>query len=391
MATRRRSKARTINGAVSDIQQRLRYVEARPSYSRLAAQVVRRTNVQPRAIASDQLAIDGVITENIATDAVTNDSLAPNAVTTENISNNSVTTPTMASSSVTNDKMADDAISTSNIRNDAVTEPKLASNSVTTAKIVDSNVTRSKIENGAINRDKIQDGEITTSKLAFGAVITEKIGAGQVSTDNIGQGQVRSNNIDTASITRPKLAFSAVGEAELGGNSVSSGKIQGGAVTNAKLAGGISRDKLGFSVALEGHTHSQYAGSGHGHSGGTNFAGVPTHAHSFSTSTRELKTDISDHEIDASKLLELQLKRFKYKNSARDLSKNSEWEYGYLAEDLYDLGITEPLAYGSDGAPNRINYGLVGVLALELIKQQQARIDNLEREIMSIRKGGNDD
>ena len=90
-------------------------------------------------------------------------------------------------------------------------------------------------------------------------------------------------------------------------------------------------------------------------------------------------------------MLNLELKKFKYKNSEKDLTKNSEWEFGYMAEDLYELGITEPLAYDSDGNPNRVDYSLIGVLAVELLKNQEKRISKLEEELAALRKDGNDD
>lgn len=410
MATRRRTKARTLTGALSDVQERLRYVEARPSYSRLAAQVVRRTNVQPRAIASDQLAIDGVTAVNIATDAVTNDQLAPDSVTNENISDNSVTTESVSNSSITNEKLADDSVSTAKIRNLAVTTEKINNSAVTTEKINSGAVTTDKINGSAVTTEKINDSAVTTSKLAFGAVITEKIGAGQVSTDNIGQGQVRTNNIDFASITRPKLAVSAVGVVELGVNAVATEKIQNDAVTRAKLnftpvetvsaggglSGGGSARSLTLSVnfdsvARSNHGHSQYSATNHTHSGSTTSVSgttVANHSHGISgLSTRKMKKDIEDYSIDPNKVLDLSLKRFRYLNHAKKFQQstgNRDWNYGYIAEEVLESGLEELLVYDENGEPFGLNYGLVGVLSLELIKSMKNEIEDLKNKVYTL-------
>lgn len=53
MATRRGAGRSSITGAIGEVQRRLRYLEGRPAPSKLSAQVVRRTNIQPRAVATD--------------------------------------------------------------------------------------------------------------------------------------------------------------------------------------------------------------------------------------------------------------------------------------------------------------------------------------------------
>ena len=129
-----------------------------------------------------------------------------------------------------------------------------------------------------------------------------------------------------------------------------------------------------------GTLDDRYARSSHGHGGTTSFTNATGHSHTVSvSSSRAFKTDISDYSFDTTKLLKTNLVKFKYLNSMKDLTKNFDWEYGYIAEELQELGLLEPLAYNASGEPNRVNYSLIGVLTLELVKEQQRRIEELEK------------
>jgi hypothetical protein len=82
------------------------------------------------------------------------------------------------------------------------------------------------------------------------------------------------------------------------------------------------------------------------------------------------------------------MKRYKYKNSQRGYhdATNREWMYGYIAEDLQELGVEEVLSYDKDGLPDGINYGLISILTLELIKVQQAETDELKEELKKLKE-----
>jgi len=420
------ARRNSLIGNLTDTQRRLQLLESRPSYTRLASQVVTRTNIRPKTISTDQIENLSIKNGLIGTDEVTNRNLSTNSVTTDNITPGNVTTGTIASSAVTADKIQDSAVTTAKIADSAVTTAKIANSAVTTAKIADGNVTTAKIAGSAVTTDRISDGAITTAKLAFAAVTTSKIGAGQVSTDNIGQGQVRTFNIDFANITRQKMAANSVGDIELINGNVTNAKLANGAVTTSKIGDGeVTRAKINFSVISSitagtaitvggtdgsptvGVNYSvldlRYARTSHNHSGTTGASAHPTysittgqppnqttiqvHSHDFfAGSTRTIKKDISTYEFDTSKLLKTTLVRFKYLNAYKDLTRNAEWEYGYIAEDFEEVGLEEPLAYNSDGQPNRINYSLIGVLTLELVKEQQNRIEALEKTISEMKK-----
>jgi hypothetical protein len=107
------------------------------------------------------------------------------------------------------------------------------------------------------------------------------------------------------------------------------------------------------------------------------------------SSTIRIKKDVSNYVLnDPKNILNLKMKRYKYKNSQRGYhdTTNREWMYGYIAEDLQELGVEEVLSYDKDGLPDGINYGLISILTLELIKVQQAETDELKEELRKLKE-----
>ena len=136
------------------------------------------------------------------------------------------------------------------------------------------------------------------------------------------------------------------------------------------------------SFATSGHGHGRvdtsFAGDHLGHGGHTHFSNI--------TSSRKLKKEISDYDIDINKLFLLQPKKFKYKNQARLASKNREWDYGYIAEEALAIGVEEIVGYDEKGEVDSINYGLLSVFVLEIAKKQQSEIDLLKQEIERLKE-----
>jgi hypothetical protein len=121
---------------------------------------------------------------------------------------------------------------------------------------------------------------------------------------------------------------------------------------------------------------------------------VPGHRHTISglgnVSSRRLKKDIEDYSIDPEKVLKLNLKRFRYLNHARRYQNNlgnRDWSYGYIAEEVLDSGLEELLIYDDQGEPFGLNYGLVGVLSLELVRSLKEQVDNLNQRVLELERG----
>lgn len=524
MATRRRSRRKSISGNLTDIQKRIRYLETRPSAGRLASKAVATRNLALRAVEEDAVADNAIVRRSIAAAAVgtaeienssiTTDLIATNAVTTNSIAPGAVTGSELAADSVTSDKIAAGAVGNSELGNNVVTTDKIANDSVTDEKIdgisgskiiggvqgsliVDRTITGTKLVPSTITATELADNSVTEDRIALGAVTNTKIANGAVVTDKIFIQAVTSDKLQLSGVTTIRIADSAVTTAKIADINVTSAKIfpqavtadklglgavetiriADGAVTNAKL-GSISADKItsgtfaeariptipaskvsglsnllgtatvsgtGISrtfstsgsfrslditintgtgsnqLAVGNHTHTAtgitainagsgisvsasgttrtisvqpgvYSGVSHGHGRvDTSFAGSHVghggHTHfSNITSSIKLKKEISDYNIDIDKLFLLQPKRFKYKNQARLASKNREWDYGYIAEEALALGVEEIVGYDEKGEVDSINYGLLSVFVLEIVKKQQNDIDLLKQEIERLKE-----
>jgi len=202
----------------------------------------------------------------------------------------------------------------------------------------------------------------------------------------------------------------AIGSGEIINGAVGTDELASGAVTNAKLANGavsylnISSTAVGTGsnqLARGDHGHSNYAGSTHYHSfsiasgGAHSHVGASgAHTHTGNTgapligplaSSRRFKTDISSYmPEDLQKVLQLQLVKYKYHKQWTPLNENREWSYGYIAEDVEDLGIKEIVGYDDKMRPNSINYGLLSTLVLEIVKVQQSEIDSLKQQLAKL-------
>jgi len=519
MATRRRSRRKTISGNLTDIQKRIRYLETRPSAGRLASKAVATKNLALRAVEEDAVADNAIVRRSIASaavgtaeiesDSITNDLIASNAVNTDSIAPSAVTSDELATDSVTSDKIATGAVGTSELGTDSVTNDKLATNSVnadsiaagsvgeteladnavTTNKIANDSVTDAKIDGisgskiiggidgalivaNSITGGKLANDTITATQLATGSVTDDALATASVGYDELKKYNIYSDNIVGNTIIgragthpaggTPHLQNFTIGSDDIFTGAITTAKISLGAVTggriadstisDSKLLSGISPSKItglsnvlttctvsgtgisrNFStsgsfrslditisagtgsnqLAIGNHTHATGAvgahthnaslsmnsmlisGGAHGHTGqnGSHSHGVtPVGIVSVGgvvTSTLKLKQDISDFAIqDPKNILNLKMKRYKYKNSVRGIQNryNREWMYGYIAEEVQDTGVEQILAYDKNGDPDGIDYGLLSVLVLELVKVQQTEIDSLKEEIQRLKE-----
>lgn len=485
MATRRRSRRKTISGNLTDIQKRIRYLETRPAASRLASKAVATKNVALRAIEEDLVADNAIVRRSIAAaavgtaeienSAITSNLLATNSVGTDAIAPNSVTTSELATDSVTTDKIATGAVTTNELGTDSVTNDKLATDSVNSDSILAGSVGTTELA-GGIPDDKIAGmsaskliGDVQDDQIA-GMSVSKLIGdvqdsqiAGMSSSKLIGDVQdsqiagvsaskisgvladanipgIDASKIDSGTLAEARIPTLTTAKIpDLPASKITSGTFAEAripSITNAMLAGGITNGKIssvnadtittgtipsvnrlpadvmtgltgsggiiitgsgrtrnvafsGGSYALANHTHSTYAanqrydtsmaGSHIGHGGHTHFITTVS-------STKKLKKEISDYSIDLEKLLLLQPKRFKYRNQARMASKNREWDYGYIAEEALELGVEEIVGYDEKGEVDSINYGLLSVFVLELVKKQQDEINLLSEEIKRLKE-----
>jgi hypothetical protein len=239
MATRRRSRRKSISGNLTDIQKRIRYLETRPGAGRLAS----------KAVATKNLALRAVEEDTVADNAIVRRSIANAAVGTAEIEQDSITNALLATNAVNADSIEPGAVGTTELAPDAVTTDKIATNAVTTNEMAPDSVTNSQIATNAVNADSVAPGAIGTNELADLAVTTAKIDNAAVTTAKIGDLQVTDAKID--GIQGSKIIGGVDGDLIINGSieaikiagvnatvligDIESNQIADGAITTAKI------------------------------------------------------------------------------------------------------------------------------------------------------------
>jgi len=307
----------------------------------------------------------------------------------DQIEPNSITEDQMATDSIGFDELQVDSVDSAQIRFNAVTEGIIDDLAIVRRHINDNVIIDRMINAGAVQTRGIQNLAVTTGKIADLAVTNAKIAGGSITQSKIAPGAAIISVVQGTGI----------------GINASSGSLSGG--------GSSSTVSLNFGtgasqVAQGNHTHSASGVPSHTHpvnasiSGATSSGGAHTghtgHSHpvtlnwSITTSapsSLKLKKEISDHQpADIKNILNLRLKKYKYKNQLRHLQDgiNREWMHGYIAEEVQELGFEELLGYDEKGEPASLNYGLLSTLILELVKVQQTEIDSLKEEIQRLKE-----
>jgi hypothetical protein len=93
----------------------------------------------------------------------------------------------------------------------------------------------------------------------------------------------------------------------------------------------------------------------------------------YASSTRRRKEQIEDYSIDSQALLNLSIKKFKYKNDDSGVQ-----QYGFIAEEAQDLGLDELIQYDSTGIPDYFAYETLPIFLLQIIKEQDTSIKSLK-------------
>lgn len=514
MASRRRSRNRTITGSISDVQRRIKYLEARPSPSRLGNFAVDENNLAPRIISTDKILAQAITRELVADSAISDAQLAIDSVGPSEIQTDAVGSAEIVENAVTTNELSVDAVYRENILTDAVGNDEIASDAVTSSEIAQDSVGFSELGVDAAGAENLQTDSVGNSEISSDAVGSSEISADAVGTSEINVDAVGSSEIALDAVGNSELAANAVGTENVISGSITDGLIDGtsgisaskirGALTNATIAGdkitgnvaasqvsgvlstsnipllptsiinsgefaagripgldagkiisgtlnvtripnldagkitsgifadaripGISASKIDsgtLSIARipTGTGSNQVAIGNHQHTGGS----VPPHTHTATLfmnsmaitggahghvgrdgshihgvtpqggvsiggvvpSTLKVKKDISDFVVQEPKnILNLKIKKYKYKNSVRGVQNryNREWMYGYIAEEVQDLGVEQILSYDKNGEPDGIDYGLLSTLVIELLKTQQSEIDSLKEEIQRLKE-----
>ena len=91
----------------------------------------------------------------------------------------------------------------------------------------------------------------------------------------------------------------------------------------------------------------------------------------FDNSSRRYKTNIQTLEDNWSKILQTRPVRYVRPRSPH------HWEYGYIAEEMDSIGLTNLVGYDKAGLPDDVKYDRMVIYLTEVIKDQQLVIEKL--------------
>ncbi|NPA34253.1 MAG: hypothetical protein GXO48_04920 [Chlorobi bacterium] len=97
----------------------------------------------------------------------------------------------------------------------------------------------------------------------------------------------------------------------------------------------------------------------------------------YQASSAQQKKDIKPFSDQWNKVLSLEPKQFTYKESGHQ-------SIGYLAEQLDSLGLKAIVQYDQNGNPISINYQLLSIYTIELLKEYNQRITELENLVRQL-------
>jgi hypothetical protein len=96
------------------------------------------------------------------------------------------------------------------------------------------------------------------------------------------------------------------------------------------------------------------------------------------SSSRETKQDISNLSLDIDSILSIAPVSFKYKRDVANLGEDAPTDWGMIAEDLHDAGLTKFVYYGENGEVEGIDYSRYVVALQMVVRDLAARLSKLE-------------
>jgi hypothetical protein len=99
-------------------------------------------------------------------------------------------------------------------------------------------------------------------------------------------------------------------------------------------------------------------------------------------SSERFKKDIQAWTPAEQAVLAMRLVRFHWRKSVGD---DKHWEYGVIAEQLHDLGLTWLVSYEDDGVtPHSVHYDRIALALMPLVQSHNARIEQIEARLAEL-------
>jgi hypothetical protein len=303
---------------------------------------------------------------------------------------------TLATNTVNGNRVVDGTLPAGKIQANSIT-----ANQISTNYIYAGSIAAGQIQAGIVNGLSITGGSLNTTPASGKSV---SISGSSASFQNNGSG-VGSIEADGAG----RLGVFANSGVYITGGSAGVGVFQGNfsceldAIVNGGLRlGGASGSYFTRNGA------GQMEGPGFRSTGNVNVAGnlfydAPTatgttyplyinittnQVYRLSSSAR-YKTAIQDAQFDYEALLQARVRTFKNKQEVEESGiENAELTYGYIAEELHDLGLTDFVVYEPDEdgnmRPESVNYMSMALATHEMLKVQDQKLKSLEARLEAL-------
>jgi hypothetical protein len=286
--------------------------------------------------------------------------------------------------------------------------------------IANNAVTTDKINSLAVTSGKIADGAVTQAKIGVGVQTAKTIAVGTTSTGGPGSSAAVTvaQDATTATLsftvpqgpTGPNGPQGATGPTGPQGNQGIQG-IQGPPGTNGTngatgaqgptgpegpagpgLASGRILDITTSSSSLDFIVRNSSSASimrvnaswgvhGAAMSGGRTMMVISSNEIGYSSSTLRTKQDIEPYEFNEQAILSLEPKRFRYNETVSGGGPDSPWQYGFIAEEAVEAGLSELCGFDETGQPDYFAYERMCIAQQQIIRTLWAKVEALEAKL----------
>jgi len=102
-------------------------------------------------------------------------------------------------------------------------------------------------------------------------------------------------------------------------------------------------------------------------------------------SSRRYKRDIVTAELDVRSIMDkLRVVTFRYLGAVELSGKEAAVEWGVIAEEIHDLGLTWLVDYTEEGLPDGVKHERFAILLIMAAKDQQAQIDDIQSRLAAV-------
>lgn len=102
----------------------------------------------------------------------------------------------------------------------------------------------------------------------------------------------------------------------------------------------------------------------------------------YITSSRKYKQDIADAPVNDA-ILDVQPRTWRDKSDVADDPDSDRWQYGAIAEEVHDLGLTHLVAY-KDGEPEALQYDRFGIALIPVVRDLKATVATQAQQIADL-------